>query len=61
LIDEGFVSPDPNLKGDLIKNAEAVKTGESKKIKEMSLFREDIQIGVWNCLIPRRGYFSPFF
>jgi hypothetical protein len=56
-----FVSPDQNLKGDLIKNAEAVKTGESKKIKEMTLFREDIQIGIWNGLIARRGYFSPFF
>jgi hypothetical protein len=56
-----FVSPDQNLKGDLIKNAEAVKTGESKKIKEMTLFREDIQIGIWNGLTARRGYFSPFF
>jgi hypothetical protein len=37
LIDEGFLSPYPYLKGDPIKNAEAVKIGETEKSRGMSL------------------------
>ena len=35
LIDEGISSPDTYLRGDSIKNAEAVQTGEAEKIKEI--------------------------
>jgi len=52
LIDEGFLSPYPYLKGGPIKNAEAVKTGEAGKIKGMSFLQEEIQIGTWNLRIP---------
>ena len=36
LIDDGILSPDSHLKRDPIKNAEAVKTGETEKIREIS-------------------------
>ena len=35
LIDEGISSPDTDLKGESIKNVEAIQTGEAEKIKEI--------------------------
>jgi hypothetical protein len=35
LIDEGISSLDTDLKGDSIKNVEAIQTGEAEKIKEI--------------------------
>ena len=56
LIGESFLSPNSHLIGDPMKTGEAVKTGETEDPWPRSVIRKEVQIGMRNLLIPRKGY-----